>query len=325
MNKRRRLLIALAAGAITPFAFAQQERKVWRIGLLNTATRQAQGQSLAAMIDALAALGWHEGRNFTLEERWADGNYARLPSLAAEIAAKSPAVIVVAPSRAVAAMAKAAPDIPIVVASGDPLAAGLVTNLAHPGGMITGLTNVITQVSEKFLELLLDAVPSLRRVGFLVDPNNPNHALMIDSARRAAAKHSVQGSFAEAGNAESIERALLRLAKDGAQGLIVGTGPLFSSHTKRIVKFAADRRWPSIGGVTHFAEDGGMLAYGADAAARWRRVAWYIDQILKGKKPGDLPIEQPTKFDMLVNIRTAQALGIKLPNSILVQATRVIE
>ena len=270
-------------------------------------------------------MGWKEGVSFVLEERWADGQSERLQSLAEELAAKKPALIVAGPSLAVAAAAKAAPKTPIVVTEGDPLGAGLVSSLARPGGMITGVTNIVTQVNEKHLELLLDMSPKVRRVGFLGDPKAPTYVTHMEGARRSVAQHSVEGRFAEASSAKEIELAIARLAKEGAQALVLMSAPLFTSERQRIIKLAAPHRWPVIGGQSEHAEVGALLSYGADRSALNRRAAWYVDRILKGAKPGDLPVEQPTKFELVVNMKTAKALGITIPQSILLRVDRVIE
>jgi len=191
--------------------------------------------------------------------------------------------------------------------------------------MITGVTNVVTQVNQKHLQLLLDAVPGLKRVGFLSDPSNPSNAVMFGGARRAAAQYSVEARFADAAKAEEIESAITSLDKQGVQALVVMAGALFDSERQRIVVLATAKRWPSIAGQASYAEAGGFLAYGVDRGELYRRSAVYVDKILKGAKPGDLPIEQPTKFELVVNMSTAKALGIKIPQSLLVQATRVIE
>jgi putative ABC transport system substrate-binding protein len=235
-------------------------------------------------------------------------------------------VIVAAPLRSVAAAAKAAPNTPIVIANGDdPVTAGLVKNLARPGGMITGLTNFTVNVMEKHLELLLAAAPSVRRVGFLADPNNANRALVREAVRRSAAQYSVEVRFSEVANPEGVEPAISNLAKEGAQALVVMPGSTLIVERQRIVKFALAQRWPTVAGPRSWAEAGIMLSYGAQIGVNFKRAAYYVDRILKGAKPADMPIEQPTRFELVVNMKTAKTLGIKIPNSIMVQATKVIE
>jgi putative ABC transport system substrate-binding protein len=327
-SMRRALVLAAAAWPIlasTWTVFAQTRQPVL-IGWLSAALREAEGFLFAAFKDGLAGLGWKEGADFAIEERWADGRTDRVQALAEDLAKKRPAVIVTVSGRARTAALKAAPETPIVQASGgDPVAAGLASSLARPGGIVTGTTNLVTDFSEKHLELLLAVVPKLRRVGFLTDPNNPNHAKLMEAARRSAARYSVEARIVEAANAADIEHAMSRLAKEGAQALVVMGGPVFRTERRRIVKHALLQRWPVVAGPPEFAEAGALLTYAAEPTAMFRRTAWYVDRILKGAKPGDLPIEQPMKFEFLVNIKTAKALGIKIPNSILVRVDKVIE
>jgi ABC-type uncharacterized transport system substrate-binding protein len=258
------------------------------------------------------------------DERWADGRSDRLPALAGELAAKGPAVIVAGPVSAAAAATEAAPKTPIVIFLGDPVPAGLAASLARPGGMVTGVTNIVTDITEKYLELLLAAVPKSRRVSFLVDTTAANHALMLEAARRSVAQYSVEARYAEVARPEEVEPALSRLAKERIQALVVLPGQAVGLRRQRIVKFAQEQRWPVVAGP-EFAEAGALLTYGADILANYRRAAYYVDRILKGAKPGDLPIEQPTKFELVINMKTARALGLTIPQTLLLRADQVIE
>ena len=327
MNNRRSLLIVLGATALAPRAvLAQAKQAPVLIGWLNSDSRESSGQYLTAFKEGLAALGWKEGSQLVIEERWADGRHARLQSLAEELAAKKPAVIVAGPTQSVPAAAKAAPKTPIVIATGsDPVAQGLVKSLARPGGMITGLTNFNASITEKILELLLAAAPKVKRVGFLGDSTIRQHATYMEAVRRSAVQYSVEARFAKVASPEEIEPAVSRLAKDGAQALVVMLSPILRVERRRIAKLALAQRWPVVAGAREFAEAGALLSYSADALANYRRAAYYVDRILKGAKPGDLPIEQPTKFELVVNMKTAKALGITIPQSILVRADKVIE
>jgi len=328
LNKRRTLVIALGAGALAApfFSFAQPKQAPAVIGWLNVASRESGGQYLAAFKEGMTALGLREGSQYVIEERWAGGQYDRLPALAAELAGKKPALIVAAPSQTVAAVAKAAPHTPIVHATGsDPVAAGFAASLARPGGMITGLTNFATNVTEKHLELLLAAVPKLKRVGFLTDATNVNLALMMQAAERSVAQRAVEARFAKAARPDEIEPAIARLAKEGAQALIVFASPLFNNQRRRIVTLALANRWAVIGPSSEFADAGALLSYGADNSENFRRAAIFVDKILKGAKPGDLPMEQPTKLDLVVNTTTAKVLGLRISPEILLRADRVIE
>jgi putative tryptophan/tyrosine transport system substrate-binding protein len=326
-STRRRFLIAAASWPLlgsTLGALAQAKQAPVLIGWLNFGSRDSGARSLAAFKEGLAALGWKEGSQIVIEERWADGRMERLQPLAEELAGKKPAVIVAAPSQTVAAVAKAAPKTPIVHATGsDPVAAGFAVSLARPGGMITGLTNIVTDVQEKFVELLLAAAPKLKRIGFFIDTTTFARPRLVDLARRSAAQYSVDARFAELAKPEDIEPAVAQLAKEGVQGLVVLSSPMFAVERRRIVKLALAQRWPMIAGGRAFAEDGALISYAADV--NYRRVAYFVDRILKGAKPGDLPFEQPTKIELIVNRKTAKMLGVVIPDSLILQADRVIE
>jgi len=305
---------------------AQTKKAPVLIGWLNGGSRERSGHLFAAFKEGLAALGWKQGSQVVIEERWANGRSERLEPLAQELAAKRPVVIVAAPATAVRAAAKGVPKTPIVMATGgDPVAGGLATSLARPGGMVTGVTNISTELNEKFLELLIAAAPKLRRVGFLWDPTTLNAGLTKEAARRSVAQHSVEARFAEAASPEEIEAAISRLEKEGAQALVVFPSQTLLVERRRIVKLALAHRWPVIAGQREWTDEGALLTYGADASANYRRAAYYVDRILKGAKPGDLPIEQPTKFELVINMKTAKALKLEIPRDLGVRADRVIE
>jgi ABC-type uncharacterized transport system substrate-binding protein len=326
VNRRRDLLFLLGAAAVAPRrVLAQSKQASVLIGWLHAGSRESNGHLFAAFKEGLGALGWKEGSNVVLEARWADGRIDRLPALAGELASKRPVVIVAGPVSAGAAAAKAAPQTPIVLFSGDPVPAGLVASLARPGGMVTGVANLVTATSEKYVELLLAAAPRLRRIGFLIDTTSANHALFLEVARRSVAQYSVEARYAEVARPEETEPALARLAKEGVQALVVNPGQAISVVRRHIVTFALAQRWPVIGFSNDWAEAGTLLSYGVDQSANYRRAAYYVDRILKGAKPGDLPVEQPTKFELVVNMKTAKAIGLTLPQPFLMRADRVIE
>jgi len=327
-STRRAFLIAAAAWPALAWAgavLAQPKRAPVLIGWLNRGSRESDGRFLVAFKEGLAALGWKESSQFVIEERWTDGRVDRLPAVAGQLVAKGPAVIVAGSILAARAATKAAPKTPIVYIGGDPVASGLVASLARPGGMVTGVSNVAGDISEKYLELLLAAAPKLRRIGFLLDTTSPNIALSMANARRSVAQHSVEARYAEVARLEEIEPALSRLAKEGVKALVAMPGPTLNSEPRRIVKFAQAQRWPMIGGRREFAEEGALLSYGADPSALYRRAAYYVDRILKGAKPGDLPIEEPTKFELVINLKTAKALKLEISRELAVRADRVIE
>jgi len=325
VSARRDLLVMVGAFALTPRVVFAQSKQPILIGLLNRSSRELDEHLLVAFKEGLAALGWNEGSQFAIEERWADGRIDRLPALAGELAAKRPAVIVAGSILAARAATKAAPKTPIVYIGGDPVATGLVASLARPGGMVTGISNVATEVSEKYLELLLAAAPKQRRIGFLLDTTSPNIASNRANARRSVAQHSVEARYAEVARPEDIEPALSRLAKDGAQALVVMPGPTLNSELRRIVKFAQVQRWPMIAGRREFAGEGALLSYGGDQSALHRRTAYYVDRILKGAKPADLPIEQAMKLELVINMKTARALKLGISRELAVRADKVIE
>jgi len=326
VSNRRDLLVLLGAVAMTPRAVFAQTKQPILIGWLNTDSRELSGQNLSAFKEGLAALGWKEGAQYVIEERWANGRLDQLRPLAEELAARKPAIIVAALSAAVRAAAKAAPKTPIVMAGGtDPVALELVKSLARPGGMITGITGLTSSLAEKYLELLLAAAPKVKRVAILIDSNAPGRALSTEAVRRSVAQYPVETRFAEVASPEEIEPTISRLAKEGAQGLVVTGGLMLRNERRRIVKLALARRWPVVAGPGAWAEAGALLSYSADTLANYRRAAYYVDRILKGTKPGDLPIEQPTKFELVVNMKTAKALGITISQSLLFRADKVIE
>ena len=326
MSDRRSVLIVLGVTALAPRAvFAQAKRAPVLIGWLHSESRGSRGHHLAAFKEGLAALGWKEGSQIVIEERWAEGRRERLQPLAEELAARKPALIVAAPLSAVSAASKAAPNTPIVIGAGsDPVALGIVTSLARPGGMITGTTSVSPDVSGKFLELLLAAAPKARRVGFLLDSAGVMHARHLENARRAAGKLAVEARFEGVAKPEELERVIARLEREGTQALVVMPSTFLTTERRQIVKLALARRWPMIA-ANDFAEAGALLTYGVVPSEQYRRAAYYADRILNGTKPGDLPIELPTKLELVINLKTAKAIGLTIPQELLLRADKVIE
>ena len=325
MQKRRNLLVMLGATAWTPRTlFAQAKKPPVVIGWLH-GTGSTRG-SLAAFKEGLAALHHTEGASYVIEARWAEGRLERLPALAEELKQRKPAVIVTYLDVATQAAAKAAPDTPIVQAVGaSPVVVGLANSLARPGGMVTGLTNLPSELSSKYLELLIAAAPKLKRFGFLIDSTGRSPRAQQETARRALEHYRVEGRFAEVGKPEDLQIALAQLAKEEVQGLVLMPSNWLAVEGFNIAKFAAAHRWPVVAGPQSFVEAGALLSYNSDALALCRRAAYYVDRILKGAKPGDLPIEQPLTFLLTVNLKTARALGLTMPPEIMVRATRVIE
>ncbi len=325
IDTRRRCVAAglgLPALAWTGALRAQAKPPVI-IGWLSANSREITGPS--AFNEGMAALGWKLGAQYLLEEPYADGRVDRLPGLAQELAAKKPAVIVAQPSRSARAVATAAPTTPIVLAEGDPISTGLVTNLARPGGMITGLSNVVSDLNQKMVELLVECLPKSPRIGFLTDSATAAHGVNVNNVRRAAERLRFEAFIVDMSKPEDIEPAVARLAKDKVQALVILSSSWFRTYHAKIMQLALAQRWPIVGLGSEVPRQGGLLSYGFDDDGRSRRVAYFVDRILKGAKPGDLAIEQPTTFHMVLNLKTAKALGIVIPPSVLVRATLVIE
>ncbi len=330
-STRRKLLIALGAGALAaPLgSFAQQPSKVWRIGFLSPRSRPNSLESdvlFDAFLRGMRELRYVEGKNLVIEWRFADGNYERLPDLAAELVRLRVDVIVSAGTNAISAAQKATATIPIVMAtSPDPVGLGFVKTLAHPGGNITGLSNLNVDTSPKHLEMLLSMVPKLSRVAILGNSANLQNAMNLKDFQAAAQRTNVRILPADARTAPEIEKAFSAMVREKAEAVIVARDGLFIQQVRQIAELAVKNRLPSISALLEYVEAGGLMSYGSSDTDHYRRAATYVDKILKGAKPGDIPVEQPTRFELFINGKTAKALGLKIPQSILVQATRVIE
>ena len=297
------------------------------IGWISVGTRKANLSRLQAFKEGMTSFGWKEGANYILEERWAEADYERLPEVAREIAGRKPAVVVATPTVAAREMHGVAPNLPIVLASGDPIVVGLSNSLAKPSGMVTGVSNINVELGAKLVELLRDASPKVRQVGVLVD--GKASALLTKERmavlQQAAAATKIQLVIGQVFQLSEVDAALSSLAKRGAQALIVPPSSILNSDRPRIAKFALANGWPLVAGEPEYADAGALAAYSADRVAMYRRAAYFVDRLLKGAKVSDLPIEQPMYFETIVNLRTAKALGIKVPPIVMVRATRVIE
>jgi putative ABC transport system substrate-binding protein len=329
MNHRRRLVIALGTGALSaPLAcFAQQQRsQVARIALLESGSASSSANLREALIAGLRELGLVESRNIVIEYRWAEGKYERLPGLAAELVQMKVDVILAGGTPAVEAAKQATISIPIVmVRVGDPVGSGFVGGLSRPGGNITGLSNILVEVAEKYVELLRAAVPTLSRVTVLLNPTNPVHPDYFKRVQAAEKTNNVTISQIRASTASQIEAAFGAMKQERAGALIVLGDPFFSSQAPRIVELAEQHRLPTMFWTGRLVEYGGLMSYGQNNAEHYYRAATYIDKILKGAKPGDLPVEQPMKFELVINLKTAKAIGLTIPQQLLLQADRVIE
>ena len=327
MNNRRTLIVALGAGVLAaPLAcFAQPQRpKVARIGLLDptSAFYKTRREALTA---GLRELGYVEGKNIIFEYRGAEGNYERLPGLAAELVQMKVDIIVAATPPAVQAAHKATTTIPIVmVRTADPVGRGLIASLSRPGGNITGPANLNEDLSGKYVELLRAAVPTLSRVAVLVNPGHPNHPQFLKGVQAAGKANGVEISPARASAASQIDAAFAAMKQERAGALIVLPDSFYASQARRIAELAVKNRLPTISGNRDHVEAGGLMSYGTNPAEDYYRAAVYVDKILKGAKPGDLPVEQPTKFELVINMKTAKALGLTM-RDLLFRADKVIE
>ena len=321
-------LVLLLLSAFLGTAAAQPPENMPRIGYLSLTSLSdpvIRGL-LEAFREGLRELGYVEGQNIAIESRWAEGKQDRLPALAADLVRSKVDVIVVLSGAATQAAQRATRTIPIVMSTvADPVGSGLVASLARPGGNVTGLTITSPDLAGKQLQLLKEVVPDVSRVAFLRNPDNASSAAFLREAEAAARALGVRLQTLEARNPQEIDSAFAAMTRERAGAFLILPDGIFVSQRKQIAELAANRRLPSIHGMTEYAEAGGLMAYSTNFLDQQRRAASYVDKILKGAKPRDLPVEQPTKFELVINMRTARALGLKVPPSLLLQADRVIE
>jgi len=324
---RRRNFITLFGGAVAwPLAArAQQAGKLPTIGFLGASTAPTMSQWIAAFVQRLHELGWIEGRTVAIEYRWGEGRDERYRQIAAEFVRLKVDAILSHGTEASLAAKRATSTIPIVAtAVGDPVGSGLVTSLARPGGNVTGLSVVSPDTASKRLELLREAVPDLRRLAILLPEDNPVSVEEARQVQEAAATLGLGAFSIPIRSAEDIVPAFEGL-KERADALFVSGNPLILSNIVRINILAVGARLPTIYSNPEYVQGGGLLAYGADFAAIYRRAGDFFDKILRGTKPGDIPVEQPTKFDLVINLTTAKVLGLTFPPSLLARADEVIE
>jgi putative tryptophan/tyrosine transport system substrate-binding protein len=324
------ILVAVVLLAVAVIAEAQQAKKVPRIGYLSSFDAATESTRVEAIRLALRELGYIEGQNIAVEYRYAEGKQDRYPELAAELVRLKFDIIVVAGGdRQTRAAKNATKTIPIVMVGlgSDPVEAGLIESLAHPGGNVTGITLLARELGGKRLELLKEAVPKLARVAVLFDPANPPNVLEVKKVLPVAAralKLTIQPW--EVRDSDGFEKVFAALNKQRPDGLYVpGGGPLMSTNLKRIVGFALKSRLPSTYYDREFVDAGGLMSYTADTAESYRRVAYFVDKILKGAKPADLPVEQPTKFEFVINLKTAKQIGLTIPPEVLARANMLIK
>jgi putative ABC transport system substrate-binding protein len=318
------LILSLLTAPLT--SSAQQAAKVPRLGLLIPGSSSAFAPRIEAFRHGLRDLGYVEGRNITIEYRFAEGQYDRLPELVAELIRLHVDIMVTDGEEAILAAQHATTTIPIVMAvSSDPVGIGFVASLARPGGNITGLSFMLTEVSGKRLELLQEAVPKLSHVAVLWNPTNPNSALGFKETQTAAHALGLPLQPLEVRGPDEFDQAFAAMTREHADALVVLSNPLFFGHRRQLAELAVKHRLPAIFLFREYVEAGGLMAYGANLNAMYRRAAYYVDRILKGTKPADLPVEQPVKFELVINLKTAQALDLTIPPTLLFQADEVIK
>ena len=330
MSRRRQILIALGSGAfLTPYAsFAQQTNKLRRIGFLVAAARppSIDAHYMGTFIRGLRDLGYVEGKNFVIEWRFADGNYQRLPALAGELVGLNVDVLVTGGTAANGALQKATTTIPIVNATmSDPVGNGFAKSLAHPGGNITGLALATTDMSPKHVELLRLIVPKLTSLGVLVNLGNSAHPAVAKSITTNAQRLGIKVRILDARNADGLTRNFSIMKQERTEAVIAVVDAFFISQRREIAELALKNNLPSMFSAQEHVEAGGLMSYGQNLADHYRRAAAYVDKIFKGAKPGNLPIEQPAVFSLTINSKTAKALGLAIPQELLLRADKVIE
>ena len=326
MRRSTPWLIVMLALLAAPLVAGAQPVKIPRIGILSPSPFSDRPHLYEALRQGLRDLGYVEGQNIAFEFRSAEDRAERLPDLAAELVRLRVDVIVAVGTPGPVAARQATKTIPIVMpAAGDPVATGLVASLARPGGNVTGLSILAPELGGKRLQLLKEAVPKVSRVAILWNAANPYPALVLRETEAAARTLGVQLQSLEVRGPDDFGRAFEAATKGRAGALITVEDPLTTSHRIPIADFAAKRRLPTMHGVREFVDAGGLMSYGTNLADLYRRAATYVDKILKGAKPADLPVEQPTKFELVLNMKTAKALALTFPPSILIRADQVIQ
>ena len=318
-------LLTTALLSIAPFVEAQQTKKVPQIGYLDNASLSAMAGRIEAFRQGLRELGYVDGRNIVIEYRSAEGKVDRLPALAAELARLKVDVIVTGGRTATRAVKEATVAIPIVMGQDpDPVGNGFIASLARPGGNITGLSAIATELSGKQLEFLKETVPRLSRVAVLGTSTTPSNAQALRETELAAGALRVQLQYLDVRGPKDIESAFQAASERRADAVLVLPSPVLISHRKQFIELAAKSRLPAIYSRAEYVQDGGLMTYSASITDLFRRAATYVDKILKGAKPADLPVEQPTKFEFIINLKAAKQIGLTIPPNVLARADKVI-
>ena len=324
---RRRDFILLLAGAMTAArALRAQQKAMPVVGYLNPTSPAIGPAVLSAFRQGLSEAGYVEGKDLAIEYRWAEGHYDRLPALAADLVSRKVSLIAAIGGVSARAAKNATSSIPIVfMGSGDPVGEGLISSLARPGGNLTGFSNLFVELHPKRLELLSELIPQARVIALLVNPNGPSAERIIRDTKEAARAKELQLAVLKAGTEGEIDAAFASLAELHAGGVVVAGDAFFANRRDQLVSLASRHAVPAIYMWSDFTAAGGLISYGIDNIDIWRQAGIYAGRILRGEKPADLPVQQPTRFELVVNLKTAQALGITVPPSILARADELIE
>lgn len=326
LNRRTVMFALVAAGALGVLrgVAASDAARTARIGFVSTANPKRNPQ-LEAFREGLRDLGYVEGKNIAIDYRWAQGTLDARADVARELVQQGVDVIVAWGTPATAAVQKATSSVPIVmVAVADPVGSGFVRSLARPGGNITGASNAMVDVGGKWVELMMQLVPEVNTIAILRNPANGGSAAWTREAEQAARSYGVRALVLDAASTEEIDRAFDAMQREGAGALIITGDPFFAGQGERLAERARGNRLPSSFVASFYPEAGGLLSYGMDVIAMFRRAASFVDRILKGAAPADLPVEQPTVFQLVINLETAEAIGIEVPQSVLLRADRII-
>jgi len=324
-SMRRRAFITLLSGAAAwSLAARAQQPKVWRIGVL--APVSPTPATLSAFRDGMRGRGYVEGQNLSIDVRWPQGTFEHDPSPVAELINSNVDVIVAQATPTVIAVRHATSSIPIVmVAVADPVGFGFITSLARPGGNITGLTIIAVELSAKVMELFAELVPGMKRVGVVRNPNNPAATPMLRETEDAVRKLNMQVQVVDARTLDEFERAFALLRANSADGVVLLGDPTLIEHSRRIAELAQSARLPTAFSRRENVDAGGLFSYGVDINSQFRQAAFYVDRILKGEKPAELPVQAPTKFELVINVKTAKALGLTVPLIMQMTADELIE
>jgi putative tryptophan/tyrosine transport system substrate-binding protein len=323
---RRREFITLVGSAVAWPLAAHAQQKIPRIGFMGNSTAALETNLVDAFREGLRELGYEEGRNIAIEYRWADGNYDRFPTLAEELIAAKVDAIVTAGTPAALAVKRATTTVPLVmVAVGDPIGTGLVSSLARPGGNLTGLSSIAPDLEGKRLQLLREVVPALSHVAMFVNSLNPFHVSSMKQARAAAQAMGIKLQLHDIPKSEDLDDAFAAIRKERPDALLILADRVFLHNRQRMMDFTNEQRLPNVNAYKELVEVGGLMSYGPSYEDMHKRAAIYVDKILKGTKPADLPIEQPSKFTFIVNLKAAKALGVTVPSQLLGLADQLIE